>query len=287
MPRLPRLPGLPRAASCILALLLGAALALSACSSEATDDGPDDGPDDGRVDGSGGEPDPSDAAAVPLARCGDLLPDAAEAITLGDGKEVRIAAAEFGDTSAAETVLVLLHQTGSDGLCGWGPFATKAAEVGLPSIAFDLCDWGESTCPDGMGSDAGAQVDLAVAHARDALGGSRVVLVGASMGGSMTVMAVASGVDVDAWVDVSGPSSWDGVLLADLAPQVAQQDVPGVVVQATSDGQAEYAAAKALARDSSAEFLDGGDGHGYELLVDPDGVLLPAGQAILDLARTG
>jgi dienelactone hydrolase len=113
------------------------------------------------------------------------------------------------------------------------------------------------------------------------------VLVGASMGGSMTVMAVASGADVDAWVDLSGPSGWDGVLLADLAPQVAQQGVPGLVVQATSDGQAEYAAAQTLARDSNAEFLDGGAGHGYELLVDPDGVLLPAGRAVLDLAQAG
>ncbi len=32
---------------------------------------------------------------------------------------------------------------------------------------------------------------------------------------------------------------------------------------------------------------DGGAGHGYELLVDPDGVLLPTGMAVLDLAQAG
>ena len=138
-----------------------------------------------------------------------------------------------------------------------------------------------------MADDAGGQVELAVTHAREALGASRVVLVGASMGGSMTVMAVAARAGVDAWVDVSGPSGWDGVLLADLAPQVAGAERPRPGRPGPDDDAAEYSAAQALARDSRAEFLDGGAGHGYELLVDPDGVLVPAGSSVLDFARAG
>ncbi len=256
--------------------MLAAVLALSACSSDDPD--------------PGSEPDSTTASATPtealVERCGVELPEGLDvsAMTLGDGADVSIKAAELGDPAGAETVLVLLHETGANGLCGWGPFAALAAAEGLPSVAMDLCDWGESTCPKGLAADPGAQVDLAAAHAREVLGAERVVLIGASMGGSLTVMAVASGADVDAWVDVSGRSGWAGVVLLDLAPQLAERDLPGLVVQARSDGEAEYTAAQALARESGAEFLDGGGGHGYGLLVDPDGGPLPAGRSILDFA---
>jgi pimeloyl-ACP methyl ester carboxylesterase len=268
-----------RISSALTAVLAGLLL-VSACSSDDPDTGtePDSSPSTAT--------DPTEAL---VERCRVDLPDGLEvsAVTLGDGAEVALKAAVLGDPAGADTVLVLLHQTGASGLCGWGPFAELAAAEGLPSVAIDLCDWGESICPEGLAADPATQVDLAAAHAREVLGADRVVLIGASMGGSLTVTAVAAGADVDAWVDVSGPSGWAGVKLLDLAPRLAQRDLPGLVVQARSDGEAEYTAARALARESGVRFLDGGGGHGYDLLVDPDGGPLPAGRSILDFALGG
>lgn len=266
-------------------IVIGLLLALAACTAA-------DEPDPPARDSAGAastEPTASvDGSTDPIReRCGLLLPSGLEtsAIRLGEDVGADLVGAELGDTSQpGGTVLVLLHQTGTLGLCGWGAFAARAAEAGLPSVAFDLCDWAESTCPDELGRDPRAQVDLAVAHARDELGATRVVLVGASMGGAETVLAVGAGTPVDAWVDVSGPSAWDGVQLQSQAKAIAAKRVPGLVVQATSDGDSEYAAAQQLARTSGADFLDGGAGHGYELLTKRDGTLLPAGQAVLDLA---
>lgn len=55
----------------------------------------------------------------------------------------------------------------------------------------------------------------------------------------------------------------------------------GLVVQARSDGAAAYAKSRLLARRSDARFLDGGSGHGYELLTRLDGRLTRVGRAVL------
>src|SRR5690348_13315667 len=143
------------------------------------------------------------------------------------------------------TVMVLLHQV-TGGACGWGRFATVAAERGVTSVLADLCGYGASDCSERADRDIVGQVRLLTDYARS-LGGDRLVLVGASMGGSQTVRAVAGGVDVDTWVDVSGPSSWDGVNLLGLADRMP---AGGLVVYARSDGAALYSAAQRLAERS-------------------------------------
>ena len=106
--------------------------------------------------------------------------------------------------------------------------------------------------------------------------------MGASMGGSLTVLAAAAGADVDAWIDVSGPSAWEGTELRRVAPDLPAR---GLVVQARSDGAAAYAQAKLLATRSGATFLDGGSGHGYELLSDYTGRISRVGRAVLAFAK--
>lgn len=218
-------------------------------------------------------------------RCGTAIPSgtAVRELELDGPDGAALSAAAFGPEHAP-TALVLLHQTGPGGLCGWGRFATRAAEQGLASVALDMCGYGDSDCPAGLESDPRAQVETAVAHAHDVLGARRVVLVGASMGGSSTVIAVSDGAPVDAWVDVSGVSTWNGVRLQSRAAALREAP-PGLVVQARSDGPLEYAAARRLARTSGARFLDGGSGHGYELMADYRGRLLPAGRAVIDFAQ--
>lgn len=246
------------------------ALVLAACS------GKDDHP------GAGGG---ATAPATLAERCGPTMPAGAEPrpLTLEGRGAVRLSAAAFGP-ERADTALVLLHQTGPLGLCGWGRFASRAAEAGLAAVAIDMCGYGDSACPPGLESDPRRQVQLAVTHLRDEVGARRVVLVGASMGGSNTVIAVSDGVPVDAWVDVSGVSTWNGVRLQSRAAAL-RTAAPGLIVYARSDGPLEYAAARRLARTSGTRFLDGGSGHGYELMTDYRGRLLPAGRAVIRFAR--
>lgn len=217
-------------------------------------------------------------------RCASGIPSQADfsALQLSDGVGTTVSAAEFA--GEGDTVLVLLHQTGPWGLCGWGRFATEAAAEGLPSIAIDLCGYGDSVCAAGLESTPEALVDLAAAHAREAMGASRVVLVGASMGGSETVIAVAGGAQVDAWVDLSGPSTWGGVRLLGLADELRATGLPGVVAHAADDDALQYVEARRLARASGADFLDGLSGHGYELLTDALGDLRPDGHTVIDFA---
>jgi len=232
---------------------------------------------------------PADGTASPVSslaeRCGSALPSGAQVreLTLeGDGG-LTLSAAAFGP-ERARTALVLLHQTGPGGLCGWGRFASRAAEQGLAVVAVDMCGYGDSDCPPGLESDPRAQVEPALAHVRDEVGARRVVLVGASMGGSNTVIAVSDGARVDAWVDVSGVSTWDGVRLQSRAGALRTAP-PGLIVYARSDGPLEYAAARRLARTSGTRFLDGGSGHGYELVTDHRGRLLAAGRAVIRFAQ--
>lgn len=183
----------------------------------------------------------------------------------------------------ARTVVVALPQT--SGVCGWSRFAHwLASERGIATLAVNPCGYGESECSAEGDADPVNEVAPAIAHARDELGAKRVVLAGTSMGGSLTVLAMSAGADADAWADISGPSSWDG---ADVRDGAAGIDAPGLVLYARSDGAEEYRAAKRLAADTGATFLDGGSGHGWELLNDPvDGRTTQVGRKLADWIAT-
>jgi pimeloyl-ACP methyl ester carboxylesterase len=260
------------------ARVAGASLVLLALLCGCGDDG---GPDD--ADGAGAD----EPSAISVEeRCDSGVPDDATVSTtlLDGGDELSLLAATFQAPDGVEesgTVLVLLHQSGTFGLCGWGRFAAAAAATGVRSVAVDMCGFGGSECAEGAAAPPADQVDLAAAHARDELGAEHVVLVGSSMGGSQAVVAVAGGAEVDAWVDLSGPSVWEGATLADLAPEVKAAALPGLVVHAPDDGPEEFAAARALAQATGAEFREGESGHGYELLLTSMGGLRPDGEHLL------
>lgn len=215
-------------------------------------------------------------------KCLSAMPEDAdlEAMELHGATDGTISAARIGPETS-EAVAVLLPQT--SGMCGWGRWATLAAREGVTSLLVDPCGYGASECGDAGDADPLNEVGPAIALARGELGARRVVLVGTSMGGSLTVQAAAAGADVEGWVDVSGPSGWDGVDQADLAA-----DLPpgGIVVYARSDGAMEFRRARALAREAGARFVDGDNGHGWELLVDPiEERLLRPGTVVLDHVR--
>lgn len=231
-------------------------------------------------------PPPAAPAFTDLAeRCAGQLPTGADPIRAAvlDGPGgLRLRAGVFGARTPGGVAMVLLHQTDQDGLCGWAPFATEAARRGVPSVAFDLCGYGETDCDVTSMGDVADQVELAARLARTRLGATRVVLVGASMGGSQTVRALAQGFRAAGWVDVSGPGEWLGDTLLDLVPRVP---VPGLVVHTRSDGAESYADAEALARRTGSDFLDGGTGHGYDLLVDAES-MTAVGREVLAYVRS-
>src|SRR5688572_22545405 len=120
-------------------------------------------------------------------RCGEG--SGGEEVVLEPEPGVRLPAAVYGEGGG--TVLVLLHQTNNDGRCGWDDFAQAATEEGVSSIAFDMCGWAEAECPEQWSERSSDQAAYAVDYARSELGGERVVLIGASMGGARTIFALA------------------------------------------------------------------------------------------------
>ena len=128
--------------------------------------------------------------AGPLQRCGPqpagVLAAPFKPITLRDPAVGRIPAVRLG---RGRVVVVLLHQTDGNGLCGWLPFMPAAADAGLAVLAIDLCRYGESDCravsqETFTDADQTDPVAVAVDYARTELHAERVVVAGASMGGA-------------------------------------------------------------------------------------------------------
>jgi pimeloyl-ACP methyl ester carboxylesterase len=184
------------------------------------------------------------------------------------------------------TAVVLLHQTDGNGLCGWLEFATTlAADPGLSVIAVDLCRYGEARCPaaeNGTFEDADqtGPVALAVRHARERLGARRVVVMGASMGGSVALMAAATLPGVDSAVDLSGPVDWAGI---ETIREGRELRVPVLVAMAEEEGVEQVEGARRIVGNAPAgsEFLPAEGGHGYELLNEVDGSLTPIADRVL------
>lgn len=191
-------------------------------------------------------------------------------------------------TGRGRTVVVLVHQTDGGGLCGWLPFAARIASVpGQTALAFDLCGYGDAVCS-GDNSAATrqvAQVRLAIGFAESRLRARRIVLVGASMGGSLTVLTSALDTRVDAAVDLSGPDEWRDVRVSRRAHDVR---VPLLVAMADDEGAEAVAAARgtAAAAAPGSTFVGAPSGHGYELLEDAGGAPTSVAGRVLEWIAT-
>lgn len=228
-------------------------------------------------------PERSRPLATPSAladRCMSLAPREVEAaeVTLKSAGMRLVGAVLVPPDSRRDVGVILLPEIG--GLCGSILFAEALAGEGVSAMPIDPCGFGGSTCA--KDAHISRQVTIAADHLRHRLSVRRVVLVGASMGGSQAVRAVAGGARVDAWADISGPSAWDGDRLLELAPQVSR---PGFVAFAKHDGDpAEFGRARALAQRSQAVFAPASNGHGWELLTRLDGGLTTMGKRLVEFA---
>ena len=110
---------------------------------------------------------------------------------------------------------------------------------------------------------------------RTASGSSRLPgASGASMGGSVALMSAATVPGIDAAVDLSGPAEWDGM---GVVRRGRALDVPVLVAMATSEGPEETAGAQEIVANAPAgsALLTPEAGHGYVLLNDSEGAVLP------------
>lgn len=247
--------------------------------------------------GSGGAAPPSSSAAtspVPVPtrtvprevaeRCGLDVPGRVEDLPAADG-ESRLGAVAYG---SGATAVVLLHQTGRSGLCGWVTYARWLASHGVMALAVDDCIRGGSTCTEAFLRDVRGQVATAVAAAR-ARGATRVAVVGASMGGARA-LGVGQAAGADVVVDLSGPDRWDDVPAA--AQAAAATTVPLLVVTSAADRGIDAEALEAAVGSSPAQrkrfVLLPGDGHGWELTMDgtaADAAVTATGRLVLDFVR--
>jgi len=166
---------------------------------------------------------------------------------------------------SGETAVVFAHMYPNDQQAWWG-FASEAAGQGYAALTFDFRGYGETG-----GSKDVAYIDRDLAAAVRYLrenGYQRVILVGASMGGTAALKVAArdefKGL-VAGVVAVSAPQAFQGLVALD---DVADIKVPMLFVASQDDGVA-FESLEALydsATGPKEQQVYPGDAHGTELL---------------------
>jgi pimeloyl-ACP methyl ester carboxylesterase len=198
-------------------------------------------------------------------RAADLA--ASRAVTFESSDGVKLAGRIFGDGSVG---VVLSHMLPADQQ-SWWDFARELADEGYLVLTYDFRGY----CPGGAAGCSAGDRDIAAIW-QDVLGGIdevrsegavRVVLVGASMGGTASLVAASKpGVDVEAVITLSAPTSIEG-LVADPGT-LASVGAAKLFIAGLGDAQAADAAQQLWAtapQPKRVEVLTSDD-HGTDLL---------------------
>ena len=173
-----------------------------------------------------------------------------------------------------ETALVLAAQASADS-CSWLSFAKQQAAKGYRVLAFDFAGEGRSRrAPDtaNTSSTNSGDVEAAAKYAREH-GASRVVLLGASRGG--TAVLVAAGrltPPATAVISLSAPGSYEGESALDAVPRLT---VP--VLYLAARGDTNFATA-------ARSLYDATPGTARQLVITPGGL---HGHGFLVIAAEG
>ena len=174
-------------------------------------------------------------------------------VTTADG--LILEAERFG---TGTDFVVLAHMRPSD-MSSWFSFAGFLAGEGYTAITFNFRGYGNS-------EGSGFAVDVDVAAAVDvalALGAERVFVIGASMGGTGSVVA-ASQRDVAGVVTLSAPARFEG---ADAVAAATTVTAPMLLIAAEDDGPyaADAASISAAAGGATTVEILSGRNHGTDL----------------------
>ena len=194
----------------------------------------------------------------------------AVAFRAADG--TRLEGRVFGSGSVG---VVLAHMFPADQR-SWWPFAAKLADDGYRVLTFDFrgyCPGGNAGCSGGSKEIPKIWEDVAAAavYLRDA-GAARVMLVGASMGGTASLLAAAQPeVHPSAIVTLSAPLSFEGLTID---PGTLQNvAAPKLFIAGTGDATAAQAAQRLYDDALGARRVDivPADDHGTDLLTGTRG----------------
>lgn len=181
-------------------------------------------------------PDP-DAAVSTSASPGPTLPPVGSGcvkdahlgrpLRLTNGAGLSIAAVDLG---SGPTAVLLAHQ--SDGsLCEWMPYGETLAAKGYRVLAFDFAGSGSSSMP--KQKTYVEDIRTAVVYLREQ-GVKTIVVIGASMGATMSVVAAAAVLPpVDGLIAISPPLTFDGVNAEKAAPSLR---TPTLYIAGDTDG---------------------------------------------------
>jgi pimeloyl-ACP methyl ester carboxylesterase len=169
-----------------------------------------------------------------------------------------------------KTGVVLAHELRAN-LCRWLPFARVLARSGYRVLAFDFSGHGSSGLPNRTSGGIDAEV-VAAGRLLVGRGAGKLVVVGASMGGTAAIVAASQlGPELAGVASLSGPAEFGGL---DAAATVAQLTVPSLFVAGADDApfaddaRALYDAAPGP--DKQLELVPG-SAHGTSLLAGPGG----------------
>jgi alpha-beta hydrolase superfamily lysophospholipase len=218
-------------------------------------------------------------AAIAVA-CGGDAPEAtptaapssagsvARSIVTSDGGRL---SAHLFEAASGGRIAILSHQYGAD-QSSWYEAARRLQASGLSALTFDFRGFGESggdEDPDTLAID----LEAALAFAR-AGGFDQIILIGASMGGTASIVAAGAGgeaaANVDAVIALSAPVEFGALHAEDAAASIR---VPLLLVAA----QGDTSALDSLERIGEAagvpapdQVITAGAEHGTELLESPE-----------------
>ena len=217
-------------------------------------------------------------------RCGDPA-GAAKVFWFAAADGTQLDGAIVGSGSKA---IILLHEYPAD-LCGWWPFAVSIARHGYRVLLFDFRCYGRSTCPRALRGRYLDDVQGAVALMR-IQGATRVALVGASLGGTVSLMSAATvRPAVDAVVSVSGEPSLiyiSGTPELDTSTYLPRLDIPAMFLVSKGDDTVSVQDTKAMYRSTASRakeihIFESGFAHGWSMFVGPDPAATKPGKLIV------
>jgi pimeloyl-ACP methyl ester carboxylesterase len=179
--------------------------------------------------------------------------------------------------------VVLIHELGSRGLCGWWDYAAYLSGRGLHVLLFDHRCTGQSACPAGGSQRNGLMSDIEAAVGQlHADGATTIVLLGGSQGASEALIAASAALSGTTGVVALSADALTTPLGEPPYPQTARAAaprlrLPALFAVAATDRYVSVEVTRALVASVGSSSkrlveLGGGAGHGWDLVAaQPDG----------------